>query len=343
LESTSIESRIEVVYLLAIILTFMKSPQELEQIELQKEYARLTGKYELLNEQIAGEINEDNKETLKTRRNSIKKQMDLIWEQIGKGQIKNKDNRLQYSKFTDNLPQIDFAEVMEIITDLLKCFRQNRGDALLLLQENLSMSGDLCLRRISDELKRSTGDFKPYKLDFYLGGSLSEYGWLEQLSGFFGLEMKSSPEERVNLTIEKICNSVKSGSVIFIEIHKWDDISCQETTLTWFVDNFWLPLVSHLEDKNKYPRVKFVAIIVVDSALSASCFDLPCLCDESEQSLFRWLKLPLKNWEWIQTYPGVENSHSIILAERIFKASLQGIPTLVTRALEKEFILSNYY
>jgi hypothetical protein len=180
-----------------MILTFMKSPQELEQIERQKEYARLTGKYESLNEQIAGEMNEDNKETLKTRRDSIKKQMDLVWEQMGQGQRQTNDPRLQYSTFTDDLPQIDFTEVMETITDLLKCFKLNRGDALLLLQENLSMSGDLCLRRISDELKRATGDFKPYKLDFYLGGSLSEYGWLEQLGRFFGLEMKSDPEENM--------------------------------------------------------------------------------------------------------------------------------------------------
>jgi hypothetical protein len=59
-----------------------KSPAELEKIALQNEYARLNSKYELLNEQIAGEMNEDNKETLRTRRDSIKKQMDKIWNQL---------------------------------------------------------------------------------------------------------------------------------------------------------------------------------------------------------------------------------------------------------------------
>jgi hypothetical protein len=108
-----------------------------------------------------------------------------------------------------------------------------------------------------------------------------------------------------------------------------------------------LPLVRCLEDKNKYPRVKFVAIIVVDSELSANCFDLPCLCSTPSESLFRWLKLPLRTWEqddileWLQSYPGVNGSHSVILSERIFKASLKGLPTLVSRALEKEFIINH--
>jgi Phosphorylase superfamily/Effector-associated domain 9 len=59
-----------------------KSPAELARLELQKEYDQLTKKYGLINEQIAGEMNEDNKETLRTRRDRIKKQMDLVWNQL---------------------------------------------------------------------------------------------------------------------------------------------------------------------------------------------------------------------------------------------------------------------
>jgi nucleoside phosphorylase len=59
-----------------------KSPAELARLELKKEYDQLTKKYMLINEQIAGELNEDNKETLRTRRDSIKKQMDEIWNQL---------------------------------------------------------------------------------------------------------------------------------------------------------------------------------------------------------------------------------------------------------------------
>jgi nucleoside phosphorylase len=59
-----------------------KSPAELARLELQKEYDQLTKRYTLINEQIAGELNEDNKETLRTRRDSIKKQMDKIWNQL---------------------------------------------------------------------------------------------------------------------------------------------------------------------------------------------------------------------------------------------------------------------
>jgi inactive STAND/Effector-associated domain 9 len=327
-----------------------RSPREIEQKAKKNEYAQLAAKYELLCEQIAGELNEDNKVTLRTRLHTIKKQMDEIWGQMNQGQLQTKDSRLQSSTFTDNLPLIDFKEVMDTITSLLECLKKDRGDALLIIQDNLSMSGDLFLRRISDQFKKQTTDFKPYELDFYLSESLNEYGWLEQLGKFFGLETKSDPEELASLMIEKICKSVRSGSFILLKIHKWDDVSCQKTTLTWFINNFWLPLVRCLEDKHKYPQVKFVAMVVVEAALSPDCFNLPCLCEVSEKSSFRWLNLPLRNWQedeilvWLQTFSGIEdNDHSIRLSKRIFNSSRKGVPQLVSTALAQELILDRYH
>ena len=55
------------------------SPDQLERQELEKEYANLEKKYALLSDQIEGELNEDNKDTLRTRRESIKKKMSKIW------------------------------------------------------------------------------------------------------------------------------------------------------------------------------------------------------------------------------------------------------------------------
>jgi len=212
------------------------------------------------------------------------------------------------------------------------------------LQESLSMSGDLCLQRIRDEFKGGTGNFMPYDLEFYSGEALNEYGWLEKLGGYFGLTASSRPEELAKSVIDKVCQPLKSGSTVFLEIRKWDDLPCQEETLAWFIEHFWIPLVECLNDRKRYPRVKFIAVIVVDAELSPACFEKKCLC-EIETAPFRWRQLPLRNWtqeeiqEWLECYPGIGNPRSINLSQRFFRASRQGIPIMVCQALEKDLLL----
>jgi len=322
----------------------MKSPDELEEQDLKKEYAKLTGKYELLSEQIEGELNEDNKDTLRAKKETTKRRIDEIWRRLEELERRSSDRSYQYLAFKEDLPKIDFNEVMNEVCSLIECLRRDRGDLLLVLQESLSMSGDLCLQRIREEFKRGTGDFKPYDLEFYSGDDLNEYGWLEQLGKYVGLDSSSEPEELAKLVIKKLCQSVKSGSTILLEIRKWDDLPCQEETLAWFMEFFWIPLVRCLDDRTKYPRVKFIATIVVDAELSSACFEAKCLCEEKLP--FRWMNLPLRNWtqeeiqEWLECYPGIGNPLSINLSQRFFRASKKGIPSLVCQALERELMLT---
>jgi Caspase domain/inactive STAND/Effector-associated domain 9 len=320
------------------------SPAQIEKRELEKRYANLTTKYQSLGEQIEGELNSDDRFTLQERRKLVKREMDEVWESLQGLRRSSDDRTQQYLTFKEDLPKIDFDEVMDGIDDLIQSFRTERGDALLLLQESLSMSGDLCLQRIRDEFKSKTGNFRFYELEFYSGEELNDYGWLHGLSGYFGLTVGSKPEELAKLVIEKICQSVKSGSTIFLEIRKWDDLPCQEDTLAWFMKHFWIPLVQCLDDRTAYPRVKFIAVIVVDDELSPACFAESCLA-ENQVVPFRWLNLPLRNWredeiqEWLETYPGIGNPRSINLSNRFFKASKKGVPSLVCHALEKELLL----
>ena len=60
------------------------SPDQLEKQELEKEYTKLTAKYELLSEQIEGELNEDNRETLRVRREVINRRINQVWNKLHK-------------------------------------------------------------------------------------------------------------------------------------------------------------------------------------------------------------------------------------------------------------------
>jgi inactive STAND/Effector-associated domain 9 len=322
----------------------MKSPDALEIQELEKEYAKLTAKYQKLSLQIEGELNEDNKDALRGRRDGVKQELSTVWSQLELLKQKSSDPDRQYLTFKEDLPKIDFEEVMDEINGLIRSFRQERGDALLLVQKSLSLAGDLCVQRVREEFQRKTRDFTAYDLGFYRGDSLNEYGWLEKLGGHVGLVRDSRPEEFAKAVIEKICLSVKSGRTIFLEIPHWDDLPCQEETLAWFIEHFWTPLVTCLDDRGKYPSVKFIAVIVVDDELVSACFEQRCLCQMNSAS-FRWLQLPLRNWKqdeiqtWLETYPGIGNPRSFNLAQRLFKTS-EGVPSIVCQGLERELILN---
>ena len=250
----------------------MKSPDELEIERLEKEYAKLSSNYESINSQIEGELNADNINTLEIRRSSTLQKITTIWGKLEELKRSSNDEGRQYLTFKEDLPKIDFSEVIDEIEALSKIFKKERGDALLILQESLSMSGDLCLERIRDEFKRGTGNFIHYELEFHSGESLNKHGWLEKLGRYFGFNINLNPEELAKSVIEKICEIAKSGSTFFLEIRKWDDLPCQKSTLSWFIEYFWKPLVYCLDNREKYPRVKFIAAIVVEAELSDDCF-----------------------------------------------------------------------
>jgi inactive STAND len=272
--------------------------------------------------------------------------MEQLWQEIEYLQRKSENPRLKYLSFTDDLPKIDFSEAMNEVRDLIESFGSDRGNALLLVQDNFLKAGDLCLKRIRDELKSKTGDFKPYIVDFNIVESFTEHFWLELLARQVGLEHERELDSLAESVIDKLCNSVRSGSVILLEIHNWDVLPSQKETLASFLEKFWIPFVSRLKNGVQHPRVKFIAVIVVESELSSFCFDAPCLCNPQEDDTYWWSRLTLRDWtqeeikEWLEIYPGIGNPRSISQAERIFRISKQGVPNLVKQRLQTDLILS---
>jgi WD40 repeat protein len=60
----------------------MQSPDQLERQELEKEYTELTNTYKTIGRQIDGELNDNNKEILRTRRESTKERMKVVWQRL---------------------------------------------------------------------------------------------------------------------------------------------------------------------------------------------------------------------------------------------------------------------
>jgi inactive STAND len=185
------------------------------------------------------------------------------------------------------------------------------------------------------------------KQDILNTSSYDEYGLLERVAGYLKIQCKSIPniKEYGAEIIKKICQSLQSGSIVFIEINKWDCLQSQESIIPWFVDNFWIPLIQESKifiKEKELRRVKFVTVIDLESQLSTECNNLPYYCCGDSFDYQKILKLPLNQWqqddiqEWLEIYTGLSASKIDAIARNIYLKTMNGIPYMVCGALEQE-------
>lgn len=324
-----------------------ESPIEVRRRILTKRYTNLLNEYELANQQINETNDEVERSRLQHKAENLYSQIEALDQELKQIDLKSINSNLRYLSLEQDLPKIDFDESMELIDQMIRGFRRGaRGDALLLVQENLAMAGDLCIKRIQERLGQETGDFKHIEVEFSSEGCLDRVGFLEKLAEYFNVSFTKDPEkfeqEFIKMILEKICGSLQGGSILFLEVRKWDELPCQEDIFNWFIANFWIPLTACLETVTQtHRRVKFIGAIVADTEFPESCLDLPCLCTDDNSP--RMLLLPLRAWtvneiqDWLESYPGLQSPRSTKLAQRIYRASMNGIPAMVYTALIQEF------
>ncbi len=331
----------------------MKTSLELEIDSKSKEIASLSNDYEGLDEACRDEKDPERKVSFKDRRDSKMLQIKILEEELD-GLISTKQGAYSSAQFKIDLPRIDFREAKNDVQQILNDFEDGqRGDVLFLLQNSIQMEGELFIQILKDLLKNLTGDFKPYRIGTYSGSSPGFDSFVEELSRQLPPKADHdglSPEQS---SVQVIANSVGNGSVIFLEIHGWDCLedSSQEIALNQFIQKFWLPLVDCLNDRKKYRRVKFVAVLVADGELNCdhSYFNEWKITNDS----FFWQPLSLRTWReneiqtWLEDYPQRNEQDSTLLARKIFNGStvksdgkeVKGIPSLVRSGLEKALLL----
>lgn len=240
----------------------------------------------------------------------------------------------------EHLPKINFKEAVEITQELiLGC--DSRCGALFLLPNSLSMGGEWCVARIRDMLGDWTQDFKHYPIEFTYRSQLDEESILSHIAHYLDVEPRPDDlDEYSRSIIRKICGSVQSGSIVFIELRGWELFYHMPDILRWFVDSFWVPLVRELPAiALESARVKFVVMVVSDLPVG----ELPpaYTCGRHEFDNEKVLELPLQKWsrdeikEWLQYFSGWKAQDIEELAGTIYASSSRGLPALVYKALDK--------
>jgi hypothetical protein len=320
-------------------------PRLRQNISDPRQFAQAIAESTALEDKIFRESDKCEKDRLKTQIENRQEKINASHENLDDKKRANQD----VSQFRNDIAKIDFSEIIKEVDKIIETLRENEGgDILFLLQDSFLKEGELCLRRIQEKFKGVTREssFNHYRLDFHASSNLSEYGWLAHLRRYLNLEDIAESDSLAYSAINKICQLVTPGSIIFLEIHRWHELPSQNLTLASFLQKFWIPLVTRLNDKDNYPQVKLVAVLVVDSMLSEDCFQSPCLPGLDENIAFRWTELKFRNWkqqeiqDWLITYCQCSRSESEQKAGHFHQISEGGKPQAVRSALEREFLSS---
>ena len=259
--------------------------------------------------------------------------------------------------FNKDIRKINFKEALEIFESNLNFFKRSQGAALFLVQNSYSHAGHLYLDEIRYRLSEniSNFNFQYFPIELSSEHIQNEIGILSRIAGYLGLKFTAQPT--VQEVVDKICECIHSGLVMFLEFNQWNKLQNQLELLTWLVNNFWHLLIKDVQatcQKNNHRNVKIFAVINSDSQLKPNCFQLPIYCDckQVKRNQFnekKIVKITLENWkleeiqDWLDYFAYNKKTDEIDkIASDIYDKSMQGIPRLVYQLLKEE-LKSIYY
>ena len=353
----------------------MSSKRKLQSLKDQKEqFESQVAQLESLridcNKQIQGTTTSDTRRQLRERIKQYSTEINELYDDIDNiekeiNQLKSSSQESSSNNHLDNpknqqelnidkyLCYLDFKQALDTFEKIQSQFNQNGDLALFFMEESLIKRGDLCLKRLENELKPKAfyrNHFRYCPITYTLDNLEAV---IQGIASFFEVKQE---EVTLELVLQKIADSLQRNSVLFIEINC--DINHEsdvDQLIPWFINNFWKPLNNKVKknskntEQKKYTGIKVIAVISSNLKINKRFLteNLSCYYN-NEYSCFKWdklLEIPLKNWtkndirEWLFEYSNPSLTEEFIeeKAYRIFNESLDGVPRLVCDALEQQW------
>jgi hypothetical protein len=258
-------------------------------------------------------------------------------------------NHHRHLHWDDHLPHIDFRIATEWFRHVLDDFPDEGGAAAFLIQNSNTMGGQWLVRRMRAffDTPGETIDFKRYSIVFQSFEQLNPADFLKKIGERVGI--RPSTDDTLVYSSEiitRICQSLQSASVVFIEVEIWQNIAQREDFIAWFLQDFWAALIRHWrQSPQQLPMIRLMTVIVANSPVPDDCFrHLRCTCDQPRSE--HLLELPLERWQeqdirnWLFRYSGLTNRSIGItraqidqMARNIYETSDNGLPASVRNAL----------
>lgn len=314
----------------------------IEVLENQKK--ELMGQYAILISQQTNALSDIDKRKLQNQIDELEKEIENLENKIRQLKPVNKDDHQPYRSYhnvwEDKLPQLNFKKSKRIIQDIFSRLEDGGEEqALFLLQRSRTMRGDLCIKHIKLLLQSmDIGDwYPPFEYSFLRHQPSSPEVFLNALASRFSVEsLQADSSKLITLILDKVCKSLVAGNVFLLLVEF--SLRPNDAFLGWFVNEFWCPLVKHLNvHRDEHPFIKVVGVLAVRNEISKTCLPIDLCCKKQKFDSRKILELPLENWsdreihEWLSKHSklselGYGQTQLKTMAETIYAESEKGKP-----------------
>lgn len=318
-------------------------PFEDSKIQVIKErYTTLLNQYEALNEQYDESLDAGQKAILKDKIQKLDAEIEVLGKYIEKSAT---------PPLLDKIHYIDFKSITKQFEALLDTFGRTGGASVLIVQNSAVMAGDLLMMRLQEDLKRKASDFKPYHIGFSADNELNEFGFLKRLSNYLGITSNLNHiDELLGQVIERLCESLQTRSIVFLQISHWHSLPAQEQVFSWLCDTFYPKLVSCLSEtvrQKSFRRIYVFLVIVSEDFFPDECLEnigpfMGTATDIQVAENKRIFEVALENWskddieDWLE-FAGLPDDQLESTASRLYRRSQSGLPLIIRDAIEREF------
>lgn len=306
-------------------------------------------------------------ETVSTKKQELKLQKDAEQilqeiEELGKNlsgiDVDSDESTVRATALDDTLRKVDFRDAKDIALGLKTAFDVNQdGFALLLLQRTTLQMGDYCRDEILSTIfgcyvnvdlqKEKTSSYRLCVADFAHGGTTTvgtPLGFLETISGQIGCPTSLDVTGLSQKFRESLCGCLRSGDRVLILVKDWHRLTEPQSFLSWFIEEFWKPLVSEIKHSviPEYGRIKVVAVLTSSGQIEPKYLSEVSLCTLASFNPHHLIDIPLPNWSvediegWLMDVQKLKRSDSRILAQQIHDES-EGKPHTVCSTLKNKY------
>jgi hypothetical protein len=326
------------------------SPEAL--CEAQKKHLdTLIEDYETVLEQMSSTLEDEAKSRLERRADILERQIARWEEKVAVCQAGHVDATYQerVRVWEEHISDIDFTEAFHIVQEIINELKEsNGGAALFLLQNTNILQGRWCIRRLRDQLQKMTVNFKPYPIGPTASSRMDASTFLSRMGEHLECEAPSRPSGTItdDATIkdyvrhirQRLQESLTMGSIVYLEIRTGVTLAYQSQFLSWFLDEFWGPLIRELPNiHHSAPSVSVIGVVTSHTSLDSDYLQsIPC-CTLDDFDACQFLELPLRFWEeaeirdWLIRFSGLKPHH----------IEQQDIGRFVTEMANAIYLMSN--
>lgn len=224
-------------------------------------------------------------------------------------------HREAFRDWEDDLHKINFSRVESTLKPILNNLKRQEGSALFILSKSRSMGGKWCVRKIKYRIQEDLGVLgKPCEVGFSSSQTVEPRTFLNSLAGEIGLDPQVNQANihgYVQAIIEHILDSLISGQIFLMEVSIYT-LNQRDAFLKWFVNEFWMPMVSRLPAvSSQKRRIRLMAILSVQNSIPKACLPSTICCKKKDFDGGKLLELPLQKWteneihDWLFDFSGL--------------------------------------